>query len=229
MVKGFELGLRVLANPNDRLHLGMLSKLWSIPVEEVPWGDSDAILKKIRGAARDAQHTTVLDAIDKLRSNVKNPPMLDSLELLAKSAEKNCAPEEFASVSLDTTVWRNHWDVFLRNQSGGIPEISAFISQVALGSTQQPRQEGIALLTVHSAKGLEFDVVFVCGMTEGTFPDYRAKEGAALEEERRNAFVAVTRSKRLLFLSYPKEKEVPWGTQTPKRSRFIDMICTSKP
>ena len=45
--------------------------------------------------------------------------------------------------------------------------------------------------------------MFIIGMTEGTFPDYRAK-GAALDEESRSAFVAVTRSKRLLYLTYPK-------------------------
>lgn len=225
LVKGFELCLRVLSNPNDRLHLGMLSKLWCIPLEDVPWGDSDAILTKLCCVAQEANHATILAAIKKLRSNVTNPPMLEALNILEDFSKSKDEEEERVCVSQDATVWRNHWDVFLRNRSSGAPLISTFLSHVALGSTQQPRQDGVALLTVHSAKGLEFDVVFVIGMTEGAFPDYRAKDAQALEEERRNAFVAVTRSKRLLFLSYPKEKQVPWGTQTPKRSRFVDLIC----
>jgi DNA helicase-2/ATP-dependent DNA helicase PcrA len=57
---------------------------------------------------------------------------------------------------------------------------------------------------------MEFDIVFLIGMNEGTFPDYRAK-GPALEEERRSAFVAVTRSKRLLFVMYPRVRVMPWG------------------
>ncbi len=73
------------------------------------------------------------------------------------------------------------------------------------------RQDGLGLITVHSAKGLEFDVVVVMGMVEGIFPDYRAK-GLSLEEEKRNAFVAITRSMRLLAMSYSKARMMPWGS-----------------
>jgi DNA helicase-2/ATP-dependent DNA helicase PcrA len=92
---------------------------------------------------------------------------------------------------------------------------------VALGATHQVNENGVAMLTVHSAKGMEFDVVFLIGMNEGTFPDYRAK-GAALAEERRNVFVAVTRSRRLLYLTYPMQKVMPWGDiKTQQPSRFV--------
>jgi DNA helicase-2/ATP-dependent DNA helicase PcrA len=68
---------------------------------------------------------------------------------------------------------------------------------------------------------MEFDVVFLIGMAEGTFPDYRAK-GSALEEERRSAFVAITRSKRLLYVLYPKTRLMPWGAYKAQQpSRFI--------
>lgn len=94
---------------------------------------------------------------------------------------------------------------------------------MALGSTQQPNADGVALMTVHASKGLEFDAVFLVGMAEGIFPDYRAVNSAtALNEELRNAFVAATRSKRLLYLSYPKFRKMPWGDirqSTP--SRFL--------
>jgi DNA helicase-2/ATP-dependent DNA helicase PcrA len=96
------------------------------------------------------------------------------------------------------------------------------MSSKALGATQKAGREGVALLTVHSSKGLEFDVVFIAGMAEGSFPDYRSSLGRELLEERRNAFVAVTRSKRLLYLSYPLTRMMPWGDrrrQSP--SRFI--------
>ena len=71
--------------------------------------------------------------------------------------------------------------IFFARKSGGLHSITSFLGQVALGTTQQPKDDGLALLTVHSAKGMEFDVVFLIGMTEGTFPDYRAK-GRSLEE-----------------------------------------------
>ena len=112
-------------------------------------------------------------------------------------------------------------------KSGGQHSISAFLGQVALGTTQQPNDQGLALLTVHSAKGMEFDVVFVIGMTEGTLPDYRAK-GKALEEEQRSAFVAITRSKRLLYLTYPEWKKIPWGDlKRQARSRYLGLIAAS--
>lgn len=109
----------------------------------------------------------------------------------------------------DAQVLESEWDQHLRN--GGAKNLGAFLSSLALG-TSRPTEDGVALLTVHSSKGLEFDVVFVVGMAEGVFPDYRSKgDRAALEEESRNAFVAVTRSKRLLYLSYPRTREMPWG------------------
>ena len=123
----------------------------------------------------------------------------------------NSLPEQDRALVLqDTTEWKKHWDYYVRSESGGSHSISSFLGQVALGTTQQPAEDGLALLTVHSAKGMEFDVVFLMGMNEGTFPDYRAKD-RALEEERRSAFVAVTRSKRLLYLSYPNTRVMPWG------------------
>jgi DNA helicase-2/ATP-dependent DNA helicase PcrA len=121
----------------------------------------------------------------------------------------------------DVAVFRQDWDQFLRS-SPGAKSLGAFLSSKALGSTQKATREGVALLTVHSSKGLEFEVVFIAGMAEGTFPDYRATGAKERSEESRNAFVAVTRSKRLLYLSYPKTRVMPWGgmrRQAP--SRFL--------
>jgi DNA helicase-2/ATP-dependent DNA helicase PcrA len=99
------------------------------------------------------------------------------------------------------------------------------MSSKALGATQQAAKEGgVALLTVHSSKGLEFDVVFVAGMAEGVFPDYRAR-GKEMAEESRNAFVAVTRSKRLLYLTYPRSRMMPWGERKLQQpSRYLESV-----
>ena len=131
-------------------------------------------------------------------------------------------PEEDRALILqDTREWRKHWSYYVRSEVGTLHSIASFLGQVALGTTQQPTEDGVALLTVHSAKGMEFDVVFLIGMTEGTFPDYRAK-GASLEEERRSAFVAATRSKRLLYVTYPMVRVMPWGdTRVQQPSRYI--------
>jgi DNA helicase-2/ATP-dependent DNA helicase PcrA len=106
------------------------------------------------------------------------------------------------------------------------------MSTKALGATQQAAREGVALLTVHSSKGLEFDVVFVAGMAEGVFPDYRALgKQKEMAEEARNAFVAVTRSRRLLYLSYPRLRRMPWGDtkiQQPSRYSAVGYIDTER-
>ena len=70
---------------------------------------------------------------------------------------------------------------------------------------------------------LEFDVVFMAGMADGVFPDYRATEAKERAEEARNAFVAATRSRRLLYLSYPASRVMPWGDSRRQRpSPFIE-------
>ncbi|MEE8715824.1 MAG: UvrD-helicase domain-containing protein [Coriobacteriales bacterium] len=87
--------------------------------------------------------------------------------------------------------------------------------------------QNVTLMTIHSAKGLEFDTVFVAGMEETIFPHVRWGDDdgdAALEEERRLAYVAITRARRRLFLTYAQQRHL-YGevTQNP-RSRFIDEI-----
>jgi DNA helicase-2/ATP-dependent DNA helicase PcrA len=77
------------------------------------------------------------------------------------------------------------------------------------------------------SKGLQYNVVFVIGLSEGTFPDYRSiRSGEAeLEQEKNNMYVAVTRAKRICYLTYPKSKLMPWGdykTQMP--SRYIKSL-----
>jgi DNA helicase-2/ATP-dependent DNA helicase PcrA len=110
----------------------------------------------------------------------------------------------------DMEVLTQEWDHYLRTNVR-TKTLAGMMSSMALGNSGQASKDGVALLTVHSAKGLEFEVVFVMGMAEGVFPDYRAKTAKAMQEERRNAFVAVTRSKRLLYLTYPKKRMMPWG------------------
>ncbi len=72
---------------------------------------------------------------------------------------------------------------------------------------------------------MEFDIVFIVGMAEDTFPDYRVNSSLDHKEELRNAFVAITRAKRIIILSYPQTKIMPWGDiKTQKPSRYLRMI-----
>jgi DNA helicase-2/ATP-dependent DNA helicase PcrA len=229
IVKEFELALRLIANPRDRLHRDMLIKAWGTPAhDEVAMptgavGDPMALIQRLGCDAQQGSANAVLDALQAMKwsdSNFQLPKALDCLQQRVESFEE----EERALAVNDIVEWRKHWDTFVRSESGGSHTVSSFLGQVALGTTQQPKESGLALLTVHSSKGMEFDVVFVMGMAEGIFPDYRAK-GIALEEEQRSAFVAVTRSKRLLYLSYPRTRVMPWGAvRGQTASRYISQI-----
>ena len=80
-------------------------------------------------------------------------------------------------------------------------------------------------MTIHSAKGLEFDNVFLVGLEEGIFPGVRAiGEQAELEEERRLCYVGITRAKRRLFISYAKCRTIFGSTKYSVSSRFVGEI-----
>ena len=224
LLRDFEVGLRILANPSDKLHLNMLLKRWKISAENITidsTNDPKTILSNINKYIVDKDHKAVLSALILMNRDQHNFDFVKAMDYFDEYSKSKIDQEECALISEDIIIWRKHWDSFLRAQHGGQHSLSTFLGQVALGTTQQPRQEGVALLTVHSSKGLEFDVVVIVGMTEGTFPDYRAK-GPALQEEKRNMFVAVTRSRRVLLLSYPKTKVMPWGSvRKQKPSRYL--------
>ena len=102
----------------------------------------------------------------------------------------------------------------------------AFRNALALGQlTENSLENGLLLSTVHTMKGLEKDIVFLMGMCEGVFPDYRANSLKEIDEERNNAFVAVTRAKRWLYVTYPKQRMMPWkDLKFQQKSRFVREI-----
>jgi DNA helicase-2/ATP-dependent DNA helicase PcrA len=107
------------------------------------------------------------------------------------------------------------------------PSLEEFLQQIALFSEQDNLRtdEGIVtLMTMHNAKGLEFPIVFVIGCEEGVFPHSRAVESGDLEEERRLAYVGITRAKRELYLTYTRVRTLYGARDWNMPSRFIDEI-----
>jgi DNA helicase II / ATP-dependent DNA helicase PcrA len=107
------------------------------------------------------------------------------------------------------------------------PTLEGFLQEQALYSDQDTLStEGgqVALMTLHNAKGLEFDHVFVVGMEEGTFPHARSLDEQNLEEERRLCYVGITRARETLILSYAKLRS-NWGEREYQMpSRFLSEI-----
>ena len=107
------------------------------------------------------------------------------------------------------------------------PSVEEFLQQIALFSEQdnlRDEQGLVTLMTLHNAKGLEFDTVFIIGMEEQVFPHSRAVEAGDLEEERRLAYVGITRARRELYLSSARTRALFGNRDWNLRSRFIDEI-----
>ncbi|WP_427911507.1 UvrD-helicase domain-containing protein [Ramlibacter sp. MMS24-I3-19] len=106
--------------------------------------------------------------------------------------------------------------------------LAAFLTHAALesGDNQaQAGQDAVQLMTVHSAKGLEFDCVFVSGLEEGLFPSERSmSDYEGLEEERRLMYVAITRARKRLYLSYSQTRLLHGQTRYNVKSRFFDEL-----
>ena len=106
--------------------------------------------------------------------------------------------------------------------------LAAFLTHASLeaGDNQaQAGQDAIQLMTVHSAKGLEFDCVFITGLEEGLFPhENSAADPDGLEEERRLMYVAITRARKRLYLSFAQTRMLHGQTRYNVRSRFLDEL-----
>ncbi|BAS28643.1 ATP-dependent helicase [Limnochorda pilosa] len=115
------------------------------------------------------------------------------------------------------------------DQEGGQPgKLSEFLEQVALVSdvdAYDSRSGSVTLMTLHAAKGLEFPVVFLVGLEEGVFPHSRAVwEPGEIEEERRLAYVGMTRAQQVLVLTCARQRTLYGSTGFNPMSRFIEEI-----
>ncbi len=115
------------------------------------------------------------------------------------------------------------------------PTLRGFLEEVALFTDIDrfdPEADAVTMMTIHSAKGLEFDNVFICGAEEGIFPSDRSTlEADQLEEERRLCYVAVTRARKQLYITSAERRMLYGQTRFTLPSRFIDEIpkdCLNK-
>ncbi|MBQ2866254.1 MAG: UvrD-helicase domain-containing protein [Clostridia bacterium] len=115
------------------------------------------------------------------------------------------------------------------------PTLRGFLEEVALFTDvdrYDADADAVTLMTIHSAKGLEFDNVFLCGAEEGIFPSYRSMESSEqMEEERRLCYVAMTRARKKLYITSAERRLLYGQTAYAKPSRFTEEIppeCVTK-
>lgn len=169
------------------------------------------------------------DRIENLEQLVSAATLFVSEEGFGNDAPAQLGPQTQATSELAIT---NQDGIEILDADAPLPAVmsplSAFLSHASLeaGESQaQAGQDALQLMTVHSAKGLEFDAVFITGLEEGLFPhENSTRETNGLEEERRLMYVAITRAKRRLYLSFSQTRMLHGKTRYNVRSRFFDEL-----
>ncbi|HKG01766.1 MAG TPA: UvrD-helicase domain-containing protein [Conexibacter sp.] len=119
------------------------------------------------------------------------------------------------------------YDAIETDAEGEAPSLAGFLQQIALVADADTRRDDeglVTLMTLHNAKGLEYPIVFMIGCEEGVFPHSRAIDEGGLEEERRLAYVGITRAQRDLYVTYARTRAVFGARSYGARSRFVDEI-----
>ncbi len=241
--------LKLIANPNDDV---AFSRIVNVPRR----GIGDKALEELRRAADEHDESLLLAALRGTavapRTMAKLKPFADMMaEFLAQSqlmelsrfTEHMIRAIEYEAYLLadDKKGEAEARMENLRELVGNIKEIeaatpegesalTAFLENVALVSDIDALDEGagsVSLMTLHSAKGLEFPVVFLAGMEENVFPTYRARNdlsGSAMEEERRLCYVGMTRAREKLYLINAACRSLFGEGAVNRPSRFLEEI-----
>ncbi|MGB1441320.1 MAG: ATP-dependent helicase, partial [Candidatus Puniceispirillaceae bacterium] len=160
-----------------------------------------------------------------------------------REAKDSMPPADFARMVLDESGYTEMWQKDKSPDSDGRLEnlkelvsameefdtLSGFLEHISLVmDNDAPREDGeVTLMTLHAAKGLEFDTVFLPGWEEGIFPSQRSLDengGIGLEEERRLAYVGITRARRNLYISFAANRRIHGLWQSAIPSRFVSEL-----
>ena len=223
------IGARSLENLQDAARAANSSLHSAIPQVSGAGGAKLAAFAQLIVTLRDAAHLPLPELVDHvlelsgLRSHYQNEKegqeRLDNLDELINAAASFVAEEGTP------------------NQDGEITgefgnDLSSFLAHASLEAGEHQAGEGddaLQLMTVHSAKGLEFNVVFISGLEDGLFPHENSlsetRDGkSGLEEERRLMYVAVTRARQRLYLSFAQTRMLHGQTRYNLPSRFLDEV-----
>ena len=175
------------------------------------------------------------DLVERFGANCHDRPISEVLsDLLDKSGYERALRTEGSQERLDNLAELKQSVYEYEMSCGEESTLEHYLSHVALFSNSDAAEPGdkVKLMTVHAAKGLEFPYVFLCGMNEGIFPSRRVRTREGMEEERRLAFVALTRAERGLYLSEADGRNFDGSPRYP--SRFLldidpDLLTFAQP
>ena len=224
-LKIFDLGTRILCNNRANLYQRQLAGILNLSDDlDFTAGDNmasldDALKKSKVPYLSDQIFNALREAWLKIEISINN--LTGALDTILFASASITEDNERDLINNDIVEWREAWSNYIRTVKSQSKSINDFRRYIAMGVTKNQDHEGLTLASVHTVKGLEYYVVFLLGVGQGTFPDYRATDSSALLEEKNNIYVAITRAKRELYISYPKVKSVPWGTKSQQKSEFF--------
>lgn len=178
------------------------------------------------GVFKDSKAKEFVDAIEKLRGKAEVLSVSELLQQILRDTGYELYIRESGDIErLDNVAELLRSVVTQETEFGEHLSLSAFLQNVTLlrDSDAEDKSDCVKIMTIHTSKGLEFNNVFVVGLTEGIFPSARSLEerrNDALEEERRLCFVAVTRAKRNLYLTESEGFGVKGFSKVPSRFLF---------
>lgn len=228
--------LRLILNNDDEISL---RRVINVPKR----GIGDATIAKLEAEAKE-QNTSIFQVISKgkeqmfkeliihLTEESENLTLTELIDLILE--ETGMRSEYVADKTLESDLRLENLEEFKsitktfedRTGSESLADFLEEISLIADISEHQEQEDVVTLMTIHSAKGLEFEVVFLIGMEDGIFPHQNSFcEEGGLEEERRLCYVGITRAKRRLYISNAKRRMLYGKDVINPPSRFIKEIA----
>jgi DNA helicase-2/ATP-dependent DNA helicase PcrA len=233
--------LRLLNNPEDD---NALLRVINMPARGIGARTVEALLAQSRdtgvtlwqaacsaGGGRSAASLgKFVLLIEAMRERASGLTLAETVSLIIEDSGLRAMYEQDKKESEDRLA---NLDELVSAATGFMPDDPAmavveFLTAASLESGEHQAEAGadaLQLMTVHAAKGLEFDAVFVSGLEEGLFPHENSlNDDKGLEEERRLMYVAVTRARKRLYLSSAQSRMLHGQSRYPIRSRFIDEV-----